>query len=366
MKRKVYNYLFISTAIISLYSLSACNENNKTEVELITEKTNTPELFTLKVNTKDPVVTLPAEIVADKQFDVYAKVLSYVKTIKADIGTNVKKGDILIELEAPEINSQLSAIRAKIKAHEAVTEFSKTNYQRLLEASETKGIISQDALDKLKSKRDSDIAMLESLRSDYESLTVTVGYLTLKAPFSGIVTERNTDIGALVGPSAMNKPLMVIQDNVNLRVRLSVTERYAPYVNIGDSLSFSVRSLHGSVFSSDISRKSGALDSALRSELIESDLKNTDSKLLPGMIADVSLKLKSEESTYMIPTSALAETNTGMYIMVISNGKTKKIMVRKVRENGMMTEIAGELKEGAAILKNLTTDIKEDLDILQN
>ena len=148
MKKKLYNHLFLLTVVVSLYTLSACAEGKKADMELTTEIKNTPELFTLKGNTEYPVVTLPAEIVADKQFDVYAKVLSYVKTIKADIGTTVKKGDVLIELEAPEINAQLSAIKAKIKAHEAVTAFSKMNYQRLLEASETAGIVSQDALDR--------------------------------------------------------------------------------------------------------------------------------------------------------------------------------------------------------------------------
>ncbi len=345
MKKKLYYQFFILTAILSLYTLSACGEKNKTDMTIVTDKTNTPELFILKANTTYPVVTLPAELVADKQFDVYAKVLSYVKTIKADIGTRVNKGDLLIELDAPEIQAQLAAIQAKIKAHEAVTEFSKINYQRLLEASETAGIISQDALDKLKSKRDSDLATLESLRADYEALTVTAGYLTLKAPFSGIVTERNTDIGALTGPSVMNKPLMVIQDNANLRLRLSVTERYAPYVKTGDSLSFSIRSLYGSVFNAVVSRKSGALDPALRSELIESDIKNTDLNLLPGMIADVTIRLKSEEVTFLVPGSALAETNTGIFVMAVSEGKTKKISVRKVRENGMITEITGDFNE---------------------
>lgn len=358
------NHLFILAALVSLYTLSACAESNKADESLTTVKTNTPELFTLKANTEDSIVTLPAEVVADKQFDVYAKVLSYVKSIKADIGTKVQKGDVLMELEAPEINAKLSAIKAKIKAQEAVTEFSKVNYQRLLEASETKGIVSQDALDKLQSKRDSDIAMLESLMSDYEELTVMLGYLTLKAPFSGVVTERNIDIGALVGPSAMNKPLMVIQDNLNLRVRLSVTERYAPFVKTGDALSFSVRSLHGIVFSSEVTRKSGALDATLRSELIEADIKNADSKLLSGMIADVSLRLKSGELSYVIPSSALADNNPGLYVMTVINGKTKKIMVRKLRDSGMMTKVTGDLKEGTVILKNLTADIKEGMDVL--
>ena len=345
MKKKLYNHLFILAAIVSLYALNACAGNNKNNIGDTVEKTNTHELFTLKPNSEYSVVTLPGEIVADKQFDVYAKVLSYVKSVKADIGTKVKKGDVLIELDAPEINSQLSAIKAKIKAHKAVTEFSKINYQRLLEASETEGIISQDALDKLKSKRDSDIAMLESLVSDCEELTVTAGYLTLKAPFSGIVTERNTDIGTLVGPAGMNKPLMVIQDNDNLRVRLSVSERYTPYLKTGDSISFSVRSLHGSIFDAEITRKSGALDAALRSEMIESDIKNSDSKFLPGMIADISLRLKYDELTYMIPSSSIMDANKGIYVMAVRDGKTKKVLVRKVRDKGMMTEVTGDLKD---------------------
>lgn len=364
MKKKLlYNKILILTVFFALSVITGCNDREKKENQTDVVESVTPEIFNLTINEDYAVVNLPAEIVSDRQFDINAKILSYVKAINFDIGAEVKKGDIIIEFEAPEIKSQLSSLKSKISSQEAVAGFSEVNYRRLLDASETEGIISDDALDKLKSKKDSDIAILESLKADYEEKSAIAGYLNVKAPFSGIVTERNIDIGALVGPSGMSKPLMVLQDNKNLRLRFSAAERYTPYIKTGDSLSFSVRSIPEYNYQTVISRKSGALDSDLRSQLIECDMKNADQKFLPGMIADVKLKMNSDEPSYKIPKSALADTNKGIYVMAVIDGKTKKIMVRKKQETGMMVEIAGNLYNISAILKSITEDIKEGVEI---
>ena len=238
-------------------------------------------------NTSTDYITykIPAEIVSDKHTEIYAKVLSYIKSFNFDIGSHVNKGDVLIELESPEIIAQMSSLKSKILLLESHFKLSQSNYNRVSRASKTEGAISEFALEEVATKMQSDKAALDAAISDYEHLKSISDYLTIKAPFSGIISERNIDIGSLVGPNSGNqtKPLLVLLDNKKLRIRMSVTEKYAPHIAIGDTVSFNVGS---GKQQANITRKSGALDKRLRSEIIEADIDNIDNMLLPGMVVD--------------------------------------------------------------------------------
>lgn len=357
-------YIVIGTAL----GFSACNVNEEKNVS----KEAAPMMMkndftTITLQKSNPVVKLKlaGEIVADKEVPLYAKVNSYVKRLQVDIGTEVKEGQVLIVLEAPEIQAQLAAIKSRWVAQEAIYIATKANYDRMFKASETEGTISRDALDQITAKKLSDEAQLTAAKSAYDELKVMEDYLIIRAPFSGLVTERNVDLGAFVGPNGKgaDKPLLVVQTSGKLRLALSVPEANTPYLNLGDTIRFKVNSLPQKDYFGKISRKSGALSLKLRSERIEADLINTANELKPLMVAEAMINLHGQAPTFFIPKTALVESNLGIYVIRIENNKTKKVPVVKGRIMPDKFEIFGELNEGDHILLKASEEMEEGITV---
>lgn len=266
---------------------------NQTASSMNSQMTPTMQGNTMSARSTPSTLTLPGEIVADKRSEVYAKVLSYVKSIRVDIGSKVAQGELLMELEAPELTAQLASLHAKVGALEAQASLANSNYERVLRASKIEGSISQLALDEALTQKESSQSMLAATQANYEQVKSMTNYLTVRAPFAGVITRRTVDVGSLVGPAAsgQKEPLLLIQDNQKLRIQLAVNEKYAPLIALGDTLSFTVRSLGSEVFKAQVSRKAGALDSRLRAEMIEADFVNASGRLLPGMVGDVVVRV---------------------------------------------------------------------------
>lgn len=336
-------------------------ENRGTTPSNTVIKAQKPERqsYTLKKSNPAILIKLPGEIIADRQSDIYAKVSGFVQFLKVDIGSKVNKGDVLIELEAPELFAKASVLKAQIASQESVVSFSRSTFNRLLAASETQGAIAEDAIDKARTQKESDESRLTALQASYKEVQSLLDYLVIRAPFSGVITERNTDIGSLAVPSG--KPLLVLQDKSNLRIRLAVAEKYTSYIHIGDTIRFTSQSQPGNTFIAKIVRRSNAIDSRLRSEEIEADFTNVHEALLPGMVVDATLSLKAESASFFVPESAVVDGNTGTYVMGIIDGKTKRISVNKGRKNKTLVEIYGNLSEGINILQHITEETKEGI-----
>lgn len=354
-------------AALALLLLAACNNTTKTDENKETMPMKMNSFETIAISKSNPTVQLKlaGELVADQETQLFAKVNSYVKQIKVDIGSKVTKGQVLLVLEAPEIKSQLAAAKSKWKGQEAIYMATKSNYDRVFKANETKGAISKDAIDQIVAKKSADQAQLQAAKSAYQELTSIEDYLIIRAPFNGVVTERNVDLGAYVGSMGKGNgsPLLVIQNTSKLRLALSVPEVNTPYLKLGDTIHFQVRSIPQNKYSATISRKSGSLDSRLRSETIEADLLNTNNELKPLMVAEAYISLRNDKSTVFIPKTALVESNLGIYVVKIEEGKTKKVTISKGRAMPDKFEVFGELNEGDMILMKATEEIEEGLII---
>lgn len=258
---------------------------------------NPMETVAIQKSNPKVLLKLAGELKPDQYTELFAKVNSYVKGLRVDVGDRVSAGQILIVLEAPEIQSQVAHAKAKIKAQEAVYLSTKSTYDRMMKANETPGAIAKDAMDQIIAKKLADEAQLLAARSTYEEIRNIDDYLVIRAPFSGTITGRNVDLGAYVGP--MGKvPLLVIENNDKLRLNLSIPEANTPYVQVGDTISFFVRSQPQERYVARVSRKSGSLDVNLRSEKIEADFSNTGGRLKPFMIAESSIPLQHSEATF--------------------------------------------------------------------
>lgn len=364
------NYKSIIIFAMAL-SLVACNNEKKEETK---KEGSMPAMGmgmgmmnpmeTVEISKTNPLVMLKlaGELKPDQQTELFAKVNSYVKSIRVDIGDRVSAGQTLVVLEAPEIQSQVASAKAKLEAQQAIYLSTKATYDRTMKANETQGAIAKDALDQIKARMLSDEAQLNAAKSAYNEIRDVNNYLVIKAPFSGTITSRNVDLGAFVTP--MNKePLLVVENNSKLRLNLSVPEANTPYIKLGDTIRFHVRSQPQEKYVAMVSRKSGSLDLKLRSEKIEADFINQNGSLKPYMIAEAVIPLQNSEPTFFVPKSAVVESGMGVYVIRVEDGKTQNVPVSKGRVMPEQIEVFGDLNNGDKILKMGSEEVQEGTEV---
>src|SRR5207244_2282795 len=176
---------------------------------------------------------------------LYAKENSFVKKLYVDIGSEVTTGQLLITMEAPELGSQLAGALSNVKSREAIYMASKANYDRLYETNQTPGTVSPNDLEQAAARKNSDLAQWEASKAAYKQVQETQSYLQIRAPFNGVITARNVNPGAYVGPSGKGSevPLFTLQEQKKLRLVISVPEAYTGYLNNKNEVSFTVKAL---------------------------------------------------------------------------------------------------------------------------
>ena len=323
------------------------------------------ETFQIQKALLSSSIQIPGELAAFQQVDLYAKVSSFVKKLYADIGTEVHQGQLLATMEAPELNAQLSGAASKLKSQEAIYLASKANYERLLETSKTPGTVSQSDLDFGLAKQNSDLAQLEAAKSSQKEITDTKNYLEIRAPFSGVISSRNVSAGAYVGPSGKGSefPLFTLVEQRKLRLVVSVPEAYTSSLNGNTTVTFTVKSLPNENFTAKVSRQAGMLDTKLRSQRTEMDVINSSRKLLPGMIAEVSIPLQSEQSGFVVPNSALLNSSQGLFLIKIVDKKAVWIPIKTGNKTAEKTEIFGDIQPGDEIIKAANEEIRNNSEL---
>jgi membrane fusion protein (multidrug efflux system) len=337
---------------------STSESKNKTSTESSAAAT---EVFALQKGMLTSSLQIPGELIAFQQVDIYAKENSFVKKMYVDVGSEVTTGQLLATMEAPELNSQLSAASSKLKAQEALYIASKANYDRLLETSKTPGTIAPNDLDLALAKMNSDRAQLDAAKAAYAEVANTKDYLEIRAPFNGVISARNVNAGAYVGPSGKGSefPLFTLQEQKKLRLVVSIPEAYTSYLHENDTISFTVIAFPNQQFTAHVKRLAGALDERLRSQRTEMDVMNDDKKLLPGMVADVHIPLAAKDSTFIVPKSAIVNSTERVFVIKISNNKVQWMDVKKGREANGKVEIFGDLSSGDSLVKTASEEIRD-------
>jgi len=304
---------------------------------------------------------VPGELISFQQVDLYARENSFVKKLYVDVGSEVKEGQLLASLEAPEITSRLNGASSRQKSQEAVYRASKANYERLLETSKTPGTISQNDLDQALAKMNSDYEQLASATAFQNEVVNTRNYLEIRAPFSGVISARNVNPGANVGPAGKGseKPMFVLQEQQHMRLVVSVPEAYTSYLHPGDDITFKVKARNAETFHAKITRHAGALDTRLRSERVEMDVVNKDKKLLPGMVADVTIPLNGGDSTFVVPKSAVLNSMEGVYLILVKNDSAKWVDVELGRSANGFMEVYGDINPGDQIVLVASEEIRK-------
>ncbi len=306
-------------------------------------------------------LNIPGELISFQKVDLYAKLSSFVKKIYVDVGTQVKEGQLLAVMEAPEMNAQLAGSKSKLQSYIALYEGSKATYNRLLETSKTPGTISPNELELSMAKQNSDLAQLNAAKAANKEITDNKNYLQIRAPFSGVIVARNVSAGAYVGPTGKgsDQPMFSLAQQNKLRLAASVPAAFTGFLSNKTVINFTVNSMGGKKFIAKIARLSGALDNRLRAENIEMDVDNNNKMLLPGMIADISIDLAAQDSSFVVPKSAVMSGTEKIFIIKKQGDKARWIEVKKGREANGKTEIFGNINLGDTIITTASEEIRD-------
>lgn len=350
--------------ILGAMSLESCNateKKNEGSKETKAIKPLSRPSFVLEKGMLSSTLDIPGELSSFQQVDLYAKVSSFVKKIYVDVGSQVKQGQLLATMEAPEINAQLAGAQFKLESYKAQYEGSKATYNRLLETSKTPGTISPNELELALTKQNSDLAQLNAAQEANREISDTRNYLQIKAPFAGIISARNVSAGAYVGPAGKGSdlPMFSLHQQNKLRLKASIPAAYTSFLSNKSEINFTVNSLVGQKFTAKIARLSGALDNRLRSETIEMDVDNSSRKLLPGMIAEISVPLPALDSTFVVPGTAVVSATEKIFVIKKQQGMAKWVEVKKGRESNGKTEIYGDLNQGDTIITTGSEEIRD-------
>ena len=338
-------------------ALNGCSSSEASDTSTAAEKpTAAAEIRydAVRVTATQPAqaLNLPGELESYYQTDIFPRVSSYVRTLHADIGDHVRQGQVLAELDAPELTAALSEALSKVKAAEATFSASRGSYRRLRQTARTPGAVSPLNLDEARTRTATDSLGVVAARAHYQAAGQMAAYLRITAPFAGVITERRLAAGAFVGPGGQAAvPLFKLQQIDRLRLRLAVPEAYVGDIRAGGPVRFNVRPFPGQTFTGRINRVAGNVTPGTRSELVEIDIANPKEQLKPGMYAAASLPIKSPKTSLYVPKSAVVSTAERTYVIRVAAGKTELVDVQKGDENAGQVQVFGPLQAGDVVLK---------------
>jgi len=345
--------VIVALAIVVVGLVSRASGNAR-----LREWTDTQAVPTVAVVAPAPAgasgtLDLPGRTEAYSRALLYARVSGYLKSWKVDIGAKVKAGDLLAEIEAPDLDQQLLQAKAALgtaQANSALAQTTAKRWQALLET----GAVSKQDVDEKVGDYAAKQATVKAAQADMERVQALQGFLRIVAPFDGVVTARNTDVGALinVGGTA-GQELFVVSDTKKLRVYVSVPQIYVPSIPPGTKATITVPERPGKKYEATVEYSSQAVNVSSGSTLMQLGVDNANGDLLPGGFANVSLALPTNASALRIPSSALLFDKNGLRVATLD--KDDKVVLKKVtiaRDLGQTIEIGSGLAASDRVVQN--------------
>lgn len=350
----------VTFVVIVSAALSSCGKNHAKEITSISSNEIVHETFPLKKVQVSTELKLPGELEGYYETGIMAKVNGYIKSMKVDIGDRVSAGQLLAELEAPELISQLTSAYAEYLSKEAMFLNTKGKFVRLKQTNKTAGAVSPYDMDLTRTSYTSDSLGYLAAKSKYDAVRQLADYLKITAPFDGIITERALAPGAFVGPNdKQGLPLYKLKKETKLRLHVAVPEKYLAEITQGELVKFQVKSFPDENFEGRITRQSKNLNIQTRSEIIEIEIDNQKVRLLPGMYAIATIPIKRQGLSFVVPKSAIVTNMEKQFVIRIKNGyEAEYVNVDKGEELETGVEIFGELKEKDIILVTGSDEIK--------
>ncbi|MGF6602660.1 membrane fusion protein (multidrug efflux system) [Paraburkholderia sp. GAS448] len=301
---------------------------------------------------------LPGSVMPYADASIYARTSGYIQHWYTDIGAKVTAGQTLAVIETPELDAQLKQARADEASAQANYNYANSTAQRWQQMLQTQSVSQQDA-DTKTSDMQAKRAMLESAQANVARLSEMVSYEKVTAPFDGVITSRNVDVGALVtaggspGLAAMPGELFHVEQTATLRIFVNVPQDDASYVTPGTQVYLTTQQYPGRQFPAKVTRSADAIDPVSRTLRVEIDVDNHDGALMPGAYAQVHLALLTSRPALDLPVSALLFRPDGVTVALVSNDN--KVQLKNVtigRDFGTYVEIATGIAATDRVINN--------------
>jgi RND family efflux transporter MFP subunit len=342
-----------ATMAATIYDGISSRVQAETRLENVTQASRVPYVTVTRPmpGSESGEISLPGNTEAFIDTPIYARTSGYLKSWYADIGTHVKAGELLAVIETPEIDQQLQQAQADLKDAQANLQISQATDRRY-EALLNTAAVSREETDQADADLRSKQALVASGEANVRRLQQLQDFEKIYAPFDGVITARNTDIGALIqaGDNTTPKELFHLAAISRLRIYVSVPEVYSQSVTTGAKVTLTVDSLPGTTFVGTIVRNSDAIDPVTRTLNVEVDVDNPTGRLLPGAYAFVHLKLPATAGSVTIPSNTLLFRSEGLRVGVVHDGYAKLVPITIGHDYGSSVEVTSGLTPDDAVI----------------
>jgi RND family efflux transporter MFP subunit len=301
----------------------------------------------------DATLDLPGRLEAYIQAPIYARVPGYLKSWKHDIGDKVKAGDVLAEIDTPDLDQQLMQARADLSVAQANAKLAQISAERWQSLASTDAVAKQD-VDTRTFTWNANVAQVKSAQANVDHLAAEEGFKRLSAPFDGIVTARATDIGALINVGAAGgAQLFVVSETGKLRVYVNVPQNYVPSVPPGTQAAISVPEHAGKTYRGTVEASAQAVDPLSGTTLMQLIVDNSAGELMPGDYAGIHLQITGAAHVLSVPSSALIFDAKGLSIATVD--AANRVLLKPVtieRDLGAVVELASGLSANDRVIQN--------------
>jgi RND family efflux transporter MFP subunit len=305
-----------------------------------------------KAGTEAEEIELPGNTQAFTDTPIYARTNGYVKNWDVDIGARVKQGQLLAVIETPELDQQLRQAKADLKNAEAnlqIADITATRWQNLLKTDSVSHQEADQAVSDLRSKE----ALVDANTANVERLEHLQSFERIVAPVDGVITARNTDIGALIqADTTAPREIFHLCAIQKLRIYIPVPEVYASSVKTGDKVGVTLDAFPGQTFTGTLVRNANAIDSASRTLNVEVDVDNSSGRLMPGAYAFVHFKVPANNGAVTVPSNALLFRTEGLRVGVVRNAHVALVPITIGQDYGDAVEVLSGLTERDAVIVN--------------
>jgi RND family efflux transporter MFP subunit len=296
---------------------------------------------------------LPGRLEAYIRAPIYARVPGYLKTWKHDIGAKVKAGDVLAEIDTPDLDQQLTQARADLNVAQANAKLAQVGAERWQSLASTDAVAKQD-VDQRTFTWNANVAQVKSAQANVDRLVAMEDFKRLVAPFNGIVTARDTDIGALINVGAAGgAQLFVVSETSKLRIFVNVPQNYVPSVPSGTKATITVPEHPDKTYGGAVEDSAQAVDPTTGTTLMQIIVDNSAGELLPGDYASIHLQIAGAAHVLSVPSSALIFDAKGLSIATVdANNRVVLKTVTIERDLGAIIELASGLSPNDRVIQN--------------
>jgi RND family efflux transporter MFP subunit len=296
---------------------------------------------------------LPGRLQAYIQAPIYARVPGYLKSWKHDIGSQVKTGDVLAEIETPDLDQQLAQARADLSVAQANAKLAQIGAERWQSLANTDAVAKQD-VDQRTFTWNANIAQVKAAQANVDRLMAEEGFKRLVAPFDGIVTARETDIGALINVGATGgAELFVVSETKRLRVYVNVPQNDVPSVPPGTQATITVPEHPDKTYTGTVEASAQAVNPSTGTTLMQLIVDNSAGELMPGDYASIHLQIVAAANVFSVPSSALIFDAKGLSIATV--GTDNRVVLKPVsveRDLGAVVELTSGVSSNDRVIEN--------------